>query len=174
MAKAFKSAEIVDDTDMDVMELTSSSLSESDSDENSGSTAIVEQALCARDSIDCELDAMDRPPLEASVPAMAIPPTQQQRKKGQMKNAAKQCQATVADESPLLESLITMYNISIFPIAEMKKDDPKKRKGTNTYLKLGLSEPFDTFKAQVLQKINEQTKPEKISYDNYTALYAIP
>ncbi|KAG2039022.1 hypothetical protein BDR03DRAFT_1009472 [Suillus americanus] len=155
MAKAFKSTEFIDDTDTDVMEL-SSSLSESDSDESSGSTAIAEQALLARDSID------------------PIPPTQQQRKKGQMKNAAKQHQAMVADESPLPESLIITYNISIFPIAKMKKDDPKKRKGTNAYLKLHLSKPFDTFKAQVLQKIDEQTKPDKISYDNYTALYAIP
>ncbi|KAG2366905.1 hypothetical protein BDR07DRAFT_1479668 [Suillus spraguei] len=138
MAKAFKSTEFVDDTDTDVMEL-SSSLSKSDSDESSGSTAIAEQALLARD-----------------------------------KNAAKQHQAMVADESPLPESLIVTYNISIFPIAEMKKDNPKKRKGTNTYLKLHLSEPFDIFKAQVLQKIDEQTKPDKISYDNYTALYAIP
>ncbi|KAG2353917.1 hypothetical protein BDR07DRAFT_1495396 [Suillus spraguei] len=123
MAKAFKSTEFVDDTDTDVMEL-SSSLSKSDSDESSGSTAIAEQALLARDSIDHELDAMDRLPPEASVPAIAIPPTQQQQKKGQM----------------------------------------------NAYI----SEPFDIFKAQVLQKIDEQTKPDKISYDNYTALYAIP
>ncbi|KAG0695734.1 hypothetical protein DFH29DRAFT_879839 [Suillus ampliporus] len=71
-------------------------------------------------------------------------------------------------------TLVVTYNISIFPVAKLKKDDSKKRKGTNTYLKLGLSEPFDTFKAQVLHKINEQTKPQKISYDNYKALYAIP
>lgn len=62
----------------------------------------------------------------------------------------------------------------IFPVAKLKKDNPKKRKGTNIYLKLRLSKPFDTFKAQVLQKINEQTKPQKISYDNYKALYTIP
>ena len=67
MAKVFKSAEFVD-TDSDIMELTSSS-SESDSDESSGSTAVAEQleVLWARDSIDRELDAMDRPPPEAFV-----------------------------------------------------------------------------------------------------------
>ncbi|KIK37678.1 hypothetical protein CY34DRAFT_44831, partial [Suillus luteus UH-Slu-Lm8-n1] len=65
------------------------------------------------------------------------------------------------------------YNILIFPIAEMKKDDPKKRKGTNPYLKHSPSEPFDTFKAQVLQKINEQTKSENISYSSSKATFPL-
>ncbi|KAG0697340.1 hypothetical protein DFH29DRAFT_1003808 [Suillus ampliporus] len=178
MTKAFQSAEFVN-TDSDILELSSLS-SESDSDESSGSTAVAEQVLQARDSIDRELDTMDRPPPDASIPAIVTPSTQQHQKKAKTKKtvkASKQPRAKTTEEPAPSESLTTgvvTYNISIFPVAKLKKDDLKKRKGTNTYLKLGLSEPFDMFKAQVLHKIDEQTKPQKIFYDNYKALYAIP
>ncbi|KAG2367248.1 hypothetical protein BDR07DRAFT_1479374 [Suillus spraguei] len=87
MTKAFKSAEFVD-TDSDIMELSSLS-SESDLDESSGSTAIAEQALRARDSID-----------QKTV------------------NASKQPHAEVTEEPALSESLASVvitYNILIFP-----------------------------------------------------------
>jgi hypothetical protein len=71
MAKTFK---YIDDSD--VMNFTSSSF-ESDSEETSGSTTVAEelpQVQDSRDSIDCELDAMEQPPPEASVPVVAATP----------------------------------------------------------------------------------------------------
>ncbi|KAJ8579443.1 hypothetical protein M405DRAFT_939145 [Rhizopogon salebrosus TDB-379] len=65
------------------MNLTSSS-SESDSEETSGSTTVAEELLQvqdSRDSIDRELDAMEQPPSEASVPVVAAAPSAQHRKK---------------------------------------------------------------------------------------------
>ena len=81
MAKTFKSIEYIDDSD--VMNFTFSS-SESDSEETSGSTTVAEELLQAhnsRDSIDRELDAMEQPPPEASVPVVAAAPPAQHRKK---------------------------------------------------------------------------------------------
>jgi hypothetical protein len=80
-AKAFKSIEYTDDSD--VMNLTSSS-SESDSEETSGSTTVAEELLQvqdSRDSIDRELDAMEQQPPEASMPIVAAAPPAQHRKK---------------------------------------------------------------------------------------------
>jgi hypothetical protein len=86
MAKTFKSVEYIDDSDPDIMDLASSSPeSESESEKSSetGSTTVAEEPLQARDcrdSIDRELDAMERPPPEASIPAMAAVPPAQHRK----------------------------------------------------------------------------------------------
>jgi hypothetical protein len=80
MAKTFKSIGYIDDSD--VMNLTSSS-SESDSEETSGSTTVAEELLQvqdSQDSIDRELDAMEQPPPEASVPVVAAAPPAQHRK----------------------------------------------------------------------------------------------
>jgi hypothetical protein len=69
--------------DSDVMNLTSSS-SESDLEETSGSTTVAEESLQVQDSwdsIDRELDAMEQPPPEASVLVVAAAPPAQRRKK---------------------------------------------------------------------------------------------
>jgi hypothetical protein len=80
--KTFKSIEYIND--LDVINLTSSS-SESDSEETSGSTTVAEELLHvqdSRDSIDRELDATEQlPPPEASMPAVAAAPPAQHRKK---------------------------------------------------------------------------------------------
>jgi hypothetical protein len=73
------------------------------------------------DSIDRELDAMEQPPPEVSVPVVAAAPPAQHA----IEKTVKQPQAE-AVEQPAPES-VTTYNISIFPIAEMKKDDPKTK-----------------------------------------------
>jgi hypothetical protein len=65
------------------MNLTSSS-SESDSEETSRCTTVAEELLQVQDSwdsIDRELDAMEQPPPEASVPVVAAAPPAQHRKK---------------------------------------------------------------------------------------------
>ncbi|KAG0692852.1 hypothetical protein DFH29DRAFT_1008031 [Suillus ampliporus] len=65
------------------------------------------------------------------------------------------------------------YNVLILPYAEIKKDDIKKWSGTSTILTLHLDEPFDTFKAQILCKINKETSPATLSFDNYKAFFSI-
>jgi len=65
------------------------------------------------------------------------------------------------------------YNIMILPYTELKKDDVKKRIGTATILSLHLDKPFDTFKAQVLQKIDKATSPATLSFENYKAFFTI-
>ncbi|KAF8877867.1 hypothetical protein BD779DRAFT_1613105 [Infundibulicybe gibba] len=57
--------------------------------------------------------------------------------------------------------------------AEGKKD-LKKRNGTNTYIKLDDNEPFDTFKAQVLVRIEKYLKPSKLDFSNYDISFSIP
>jgi hypothetical protein len=41
-------------------------------------------------------------------------------------------------------------------------------------LNLGCNEPYDTFKAQVLQKINVSIHPTTLDFSHYTVLYNIP
>ncbi|KAG1794193.1 uncharacterized protein HD556DRAFT_1237028, partial [Suillus plorans] len=65
------------------------------------------------------------------------------------------------------------YNVLILPYAEIKKDDVKKWSGTSTILTLHLDEPFDTFKAQILCKIDKETSPATLSFDNYKAFFSI-
>ena len=66
-----------------------------------------------------------------------------------------------------------MFNLSIFPASESKKD-LKKRKGHNSYLKLSSDIPFDTWKAQLMVKIDEKMKPDRIAYEDYEVSFMIP
>ncbi|KAI5980757.1 hypothetical protein EDD15DRAFT_2181381 [Pisolithus albus] len=66
-----------------------------------------------------------------------------------------------------------LYNVSMFPASEAKKDDIKKRKGVNSYFKLESDMPFDTWKAQLLVRICDKMKPAKISFDNYDVSFAV-
>ncbi|KAF8834864.1 hypothetical protein BDN67DRAFT_1016074 [Paxillus ammoniavirescens] len=60
------------------------------------------------------------------------------------------------DEAMGLKSAIkAIYNLSIFPVSEFKKD-MKKQKGSNTYFTLDDDKPYDTWKAQLLVKINKK------------------
>ncbi|KAF8835495.1 hypothetical protein BDN67DRAFT_1015519 [Paxillus ammoniavirescens] len=65
------------------------------------------------------------------------------------------------------------YNLSIFPALEFKKD-MKKRKGSNMYFKLDDDEPYNTWKAQLLVKINEKMSLTMLSFDNYDVSFTIP
>ena len=50
----------------------------------------------------------------------------------------------------------------------------KKRQGHNSYLKLNSDIPFDTWKAQILVKIDEKMKLDYISYEDYDVSFMIP
>ena len=50
----------------------------------------------------------------------------------------------------------------------------KKRQGHNLYLKLNSNIPFDTWKAQILVKIEEKIKLDYISYKDYDVSSMIP
>ncbi|KIK91071.1 hypothetical protein PAXRUDRAFT_150337 [Paxillus rubicundulus Ve08.2h10] len=65
------------------------------------------------------------------------------------------------------------YNLSIFPASEFKKD-VKKQKGSNMYFKLDDDEPYNTWKAQLLVKIDEKMSPTMLSFDNYNVSFTIP
>jgi len=66
-----------------------------------------------------------------------------------------------------------MFNLSIFPESEGMKDI-KKQKGHNSYLKLSSDAVFDTWKAQLLVKIDEKMKPDRILYEDYDVSFMIP
>ena len=50
----------------------------------------------------------------------------------------------------------------------------KKCQGHNLYLKLNSNIPFDTWKAQILVKIDEKMKLDYISYKDYEVSFMIP
>jgi len=66
-----------------------------------------------------------------------------------------------------------MFNLSIFPASESKKD-LKKRKAHNLYLKLSSNIPFNTWKAQLMVKIDKKMKPDWIAYEDYKVSFMIP
>lgn len=66
-----------------------------------------------------------------------------------------------------------IFNLSIFPASEGMKE-MKKRQGHNLYLKLNSDIPFNTWKAQLLVKIDEKLKLDYISYEDYKVSFMIP
>ena len=64
------------------------------------------------------------------------------------------------------------FNLSIFPASERTKE-MKKHQGHNSYLKLNSDIPFDTWKAQILMKIDEKMKLNYISYEDYEVSFMI-
>lgn len=76
-------------------------------------------------------------------------------------------------ESVLPPPVKLMFNLSIFPESEGMKDI-KKQKGHNSYLKLSSDAVFDTWKAQLLVKIDEKMKPDRILYEDYDVSFMIP
>jgi hypothetical protein len=65
------------------------------------------------------------------------------------------------------------YNLAIFPASEHTKE-LKKRMGTNTFMKLELEEPFDTWKAQLLDHIHKTLAPNVLKFANYEATFTVP
>ncbi|KAJ3509117.1 hypothetical protein NLJ89_g5389 [Agrocybe chaxingu] len=83
--------------------------------------------------------------------------------------AAKKAQQSNED---LREGRKATYNISIF-LASEKEKDLKKRAGSNTFMKLAFGEPFDTWKAQLLVRIDKAVKPDKLDINDYELLFTV-
>ncbi|KAG2346986.1 hypothetical protein BDR05DRAFT_945399 [Suillus weaverae] len=177
----YKSAKFIDSSNNDnTIELTSSGSSSSlsefkDSRSNSGSSTAVDRTLVAllpaRDSIDRELDAMEQIPVPSQHKAQNPEPKPRRKRAKKDKALADTVQEPI--QKPEAVVLTITYNISLFPAAEMRKD-LKKRQGQGTYLKLTADEPFNTFKAQLLVKIDNEMKPATTSFDNYIVSFTIP
>lgn len=65
------------------------------------------------------------------------------------------------------------FNIAMFPAKERSKD-LKKRTGKNTYMILNNNEPFDTWNAQLLVKIDNTLNPSKLDIADYEIHFTIP
>ena len=65
------------------------------------------------------------------------------------------------------------FNIVMFPAKERSKD-LKKRTGKNTYMILNNNEPFDTWNAQLLVKIDNTLNPSKLDIADYEIHFTIP
>ena len=65
------------------------------------------------------------------------------------------------------------FNIAMFPAKERSKD-LKKRTGKNTYMILHNNEPFDTWNAQLLVKIDNTLNPSKLDIADYEIHFTIP
>ncbi|KAH7907681.1 hypothetical protein BJ138DRAFT_1014114, partial [Hygrophoropsis aurantiaca] len=65
------------------------------------------------------------------------------------------------------------YIISILSAAEMKKA-PSKRIVKNESFDLNDNEPWDTLKAQILQKISTTLNPQVLDFDDYDVTFYIP
>jgi hypothetical protein len=64
------------------------------------------------------------------------------------------------------------YMLTITSAAELKKA-AAKRKAKTQNLRLDSNEPWDTFKAQIMTKIDAAIKPKNIDLDDYTILFSI-
>jgi hypothetical protein len=185
-----------------VLDITSSDSDVSSSSGSSTVLASMSTSILdTRDSVDRELDAMDpipTPPVTAELTTLLVPPRAPLKTKRcrayilslfpfRITNdiyLAKHSQplappGTVdSNNLEVLEQLPpsrteATYNIMILPHTELKKDDIKKRVGTATILSLCLDEPFDTFKAQVLRKIEKETNPAVLLFENYKTFFTI-
>ena len=65
------------------------------------------------------------------------------------------------------------YNLTVFPMGENTKD-LKKRCGKGVFLKLSSDRPFDTWKAQVLVKIDATLHPDTIVFEDYEVVFSVP
>ncbi|KAI5994992.1 hypothetical protein EDD15DRAFT_2365882 [Pisolithus albus] len=119
-----------------------------------------------RDSTDRELEAAKFLPKPPAAPPNTNAPSDSRR--GPKKRKEK---ATEPADHPVHK--IT-YNLLMFPVEELAKDDVKKRRGKSAFLKLNSDLPFDTFKAQLLVKISAHLQPDTISFDDYEVSFSIP
>ena len=62
----------------------------------------------------------------------------------------------------------------MFEFSEITKKDMKKCVGISTYMMLDSNEPFNTFVAQLLVRIETTFSPSKLSIEDYILLFSIP
>ncbi|KAG1752436.1 uncharacterized protein EDB91DRAFT_1243204 [Suillus paluster] len=171
----YKSSEFIDESDDDILEITSSDTDTSSLSSSGSSTVFADRGTLPqvpmRDSIDRELDAMSPVPEPVPVPVRdPSPPPKQAAKPKKKKVSSKHSEAPPTEPKPIETvepAREVTFNVLILPYSEIKKDDVKKWSGTSTILTLHLDEPFDTFKAQILCKIDKETSPATLSFDNY-------
>ena len=65
------------------------------------------------------------------------------------------------------------YILTVFSAADMKKP-ATRREPKKSSIQLSADEPWDTFKAQLLVKIDDLLKPSTLSIDDYEILFSIP
>jgi len=69
------------------------------------------------------------------------------------------------------KSIIT-YNLALFSASEQTKE-LKKRTSKNTFMKLSSDEPFDTWKAQLLVRIEKTFSPNMLDISNYEVNFSV-
>ena len=67
-----------------------------------------------------------------------------------------------------------MYTISVFTPVQMKINSGKRGGAKNTFLQFGSKEPWNTFIAQLLVKIDGILNPATITFENYTVTFSVP
>lgn len=65
------------------------------------------------------------------------------------------------------------YNLTIFPASKCMKE-LKKQAGTNTFMKLEVEEPFNTWKAQLLACIHKILTLNVLNFVNYETTFMVP
>ncbi|SJL12746.1 uncharacterized protein ARMOST_16177 [Armillaria ostoyae] len=66
-----------------------------------------------------------------------------------------------------------MIDISIFSAAQMSKEKRAHGSPTTTWFKINSTEPWSTFKAQILTKISDILDPTKLDFDDYNITFTI-
>ena len=66
------------------------------------------------------------------------------------------------------------FNLSLYALKEASKDVKKRISSHSTYMKLNNNEPFDTFKAQLLVRIDKHFTPKRLNLADYQILFSIP
>jgi hypothetical protein len=113
----------------------------------------------------------------------AQPPPNLKRKRGPGKKSSKlntsfrdaRCSyfsEEVVDEEASQDPL--SYTISIYTVAQMKKDPKKRGDSKNTILCLEPDTIWDTFVAQLLVKIDMMLKPKVIALKDYAVTFSVP
>ena len=64
------------------------------------------------------------------------------------------------------------FNIALFSVKERSKDF-KKKTGKNMYMVLDSNEPFNTWRAQLLVRIEKTLNPSKLDINNYKIHFTI-
>jgi hypothetical protein len=77
-----------------------------------------------------------------------------------------------ADENKI--TIEITFNLSFYALKEGSKDVKKRISCHSTYMKLNNSEPFDTFKAQLLVRIDKYFTPKRLDLDDFQVLFSIP
>ena len=82
-------------------------------------------------------------------------------------------EAGVAGPAPPVVTKIA-YTIDIYSISQMKKTTKARGDPKRSVMVLSSDEPWDTFKAQTLTRVEKILKPPTISFNDYKVTFAVP